>query len=241
MYVRACVCSLQVKMGSEKGWSNLQSYMKQFGPAEEGNEEDGAEYGAESGMLDGDGDKSRKEEGEVQCDVGDLLGFQPDSSGHAQYVEKEKEGRVKEEEGVPKKHRKKKMKKKEPVEDNSASLISFSGDWTDTTTTSSSKTAPTISSLSSANTEPCSKSKKNESRSGGGGGRGYGSVGISRTEAVNSTSAAPDVAVDWEADWSKGVVATKPTAVSGGGGGGGWEEEDWGEGWSNVDLQSKID
>lgn len=223
---------MQVKTGSEKGWDSLQLYIKRIGHTEDDTDEarvDGM-GGDKNGAHDNYDGYSRGEEGgEVECDVGDLLGFEADSSEHAQHVEGEEE--VEEH----KKHRKKKSKMKEAMVDENPSLISFDDDSA-YTTTASSKTTSTSLSLS-ATAQASTKSRTQESRSSGGGGGGYGSTG-NNWAAVGSTLEKDDLSGNWGEDWSGGDIATTP--VVSGGGGDGWDE-DWDEGWSSVDLQSKAD
>ena len=228
LYDDNAICA-QVRSGSEKGWDSLQSYIKRIGQIEDntdGTQEDGGR-GEGNGARDGYGDNLRREEGgEVECDVGDLLGFQDNSSGNAQHMD----GKWDEE--VHKKHGKKKRQKK--VEDASPSLISFDDDSVCPTTSSSNTTSISLSLSATAEASSKSRTQENKSCEGGERGGGYGS--IANKAAVGSTIAKDDLLGNWdEEEWCGGSIATTPPVS-----GGGWDE-DWGEGWSSVDLRSKTD
>lgn len=231
--------------GSEKGWNNIQSYLKgpgHGGEVEERGEEREEEVGGGEEKAGYDQERQGEEEGEeekeegedlTRKDISDLLGHQPPGEGG----EGEGEGR---EHARGKRKKKSKKTHAQKERDEEPPLISFNDEVTTTQLTPSVQPAAMEG----------SPRARNKAKSGGGaGGGGYGSVGgggggkyggygsttTKPTSTVESAAQVDDWSGDWMEEWLGGgngdTADSSPSKSSG------WDDWKVEDGWSNVDLK----
>lgn len=211
----------QVKTSSEKGWSNIQSYLKNSsGQAEPQEERD------DGGRNSSSSNYEEQTEDLMKHDIDDLLGHSAlgqDTEAMGQATEavlgrpamgQETEALGQETEAVLVEHprgKKKKRKKKtntEKVRDDGPPLISFDDEPVET-----------------LSTQPLGTKAKAA-------GTGYGSTGMGSSSFLVTKTNGEDWSGDWGEEWTGGGVAK--TSGTGGDWGEDWNTE---EGWNTVELK----
>ena len=220
-------CFVQVKSTSEKGWSNIQTYLKGSGAQDDAQASDDEEEGV---ARRGEGEGSHEEDEEdgdvddlMKHDISDLLGAGREERGAEQDVGGGGEDQPR------RSRKKKKSKKSRPPKEEATEppLISFDDE--------------PIPPSKPAEGSPRPRIKAKSSGSGGYGSTGYGSANSSSSPAKKTEGGG---ASDWTGDWGIDWGVEDNTAggnKSSGSKSGGWDE-DWhsagGDGWTTVDLKN---